>query len=120
MQLSVDTLALKDKLQSNLEKHRKDYKEALAGYHKDLLDLASRIAKGVAKFDVGGPIVDLYKLNIPVPPKSYEDHYLNAIAAIKYHTLATIELDSKSVRSYMDDQWDWKNDFINSNSKYLN
>ena len=47
--------------------------------------------------------------------------YDSAIAALKMHAAAdghTIKLDASTFRKLAEDQWDWTEDFLTSNSQY--
>lgn len=109
------------KLHANLELHKKDYEEAKKGYRKEYI---KRLESALTQAGVNGkdlavgepPIHPTSGLN---PPESHEDDYLQAIAMLEVRNQDDeIELGWDQFRQFYQDNWDWKDQFIASNSMY--
>lgn len=104
------------KVRANREQHVALYAEAKANY---LSTVRAGLEKVLAKLDAGK-----YKENDYIsvsfnPPKDYTEVYDQAISMFELETRETMLLDQQQFASLLLDKWDWKNDFIASNSAYL-
>lgn len=115
--VTVNRIALIEKLKANLEKHKKDYEEAVIGYKEKLkydleqaLDLVTLCQNPS----------DLRRLK-PVRfefPVSYETNYIDAIEMLEWSVEETIQLDQSSFKQYVQDEWSWTQSFSAVNSTY--
>ncbi len=111
IQVSKDVL-LKT-LQTNHDKHAKEYDKAKRGwvklFRKELVDK-------LATLDAGGKL-ELHITN--QKPESHLDDYAEAIEMVGFHAHPTIELDQQEFRQFMKDDWNWKRLWAASNSTYI-
>jgi len=99
-------------LKDNRDKHHAVVVEARTGY----LKAARRELEHRLKQLESGKIVALsFRLATPV---DYTKVYDTAIAMLEMHKQPTVILDSDQVRSLIQDQWDWSNDWAKTNSAY--
>ena len=97
-------------LETNLDRHGKIVKEARIAY----VTKAEEVLKARLAEIVEGNIVSLgFKLK---PPQDFSTAYKTAIEALKRHEPETIHLTADQVRYLLQDEWDWMDDFLLSNS----
>ena len=115
--ITVDRKTLIGVLQTNLERHREDYAEALVEYHSQLIKDLAKAQKLVKKTT---NIKDLknFKLDNKFPP-NYEVEYEEIIGMLEQSVEDTIVIDSESYRAYYMDNWSWKNTFVNLKNSYV-
>lgn len=104
------------KVRANREQHVALYAEAKANY---LATVRSGLEKALAKLDAGKYKETEYISVSFNPPKDYTEVYDQAISMFELETRETMLLDQQQFASLLLDKWDWKNDFLTSNSAYL-
>ena len=101
-------------LRKNKENHAKMVKEARIGYAKEaakrLKIELERLAKGKAK----GLYISL------AAPADYTSQYETVIKMLEMHKEPKIKLNANEVRMFVEDKWDWSQDFVGTNAKYAN
>lgn len=113
--VTVDRLLLIEKLKVNLEIHRKDYIESVAGYR---IKLKRDLENALAGFDKKSDR-EIQKMTIQFGfPTSYEKEYLDAIAMLEWSISETVELDQELFKQYVQNEWGWSQAFSIMNSTY--
>lgn len=111
--IEISTTELVLKLQENRKHHQEQYLKAVEGYKKEVVrELEQKIAAVKA-----GEEIDVYIKESR--PTNHDKDYSLALEMLSFHNGPTIALDKKSFRAYVQDDWDWKERFTASNSKYL-
>lgn len=104
---------LLDKLRANLEKHQADYELAVVGYRKaykaELEDRLQRLEAG----ELIDPRTELKK------PVEYSHKYRLTIQMLEQTTDEIIELDQDQFNQLVNDDWEWKDHFVGTNSAYV-
>lgn len=99
-------------LEKNLEVHKTDYAEALAGYRAALLDdLTKKLADAKENKDVPHFI----QLDVP------EDHskdYTRVIGMMKMSVDDQVLITSSEYSQYVMDDWGWKEKFVGTSNAY--
>lgn len=102
-------------LETNREKHIKDYNEALEGWflalEKAVIAFSNRIAER-ANVQVS------YLNSCADKPISYETSYDEVISILKMTEDTVIELSGEDFHKLVSDKWDWKSSFISNSTKY--
>jgi hypothetical protein len=112
IKVTVDKELLLKLLVANRDKHKQIVEEARAGY----LDKAQKALNERMDQLRKGKIMGLgFALQLP---EDYTREYETVITALRMHTGSTVDLDAGSVRTFVEDNWGWKNRFIHANSVY--
>lgn len=99
-------------LKENRQRHLRIVREAQEGFqHKAKEALEHRLAQLKE-----GKLVDL-KFTL-TPPRDYSSVYDTAISMMELSQEDTVELNHEQVRNLIQDEWDWKQDFIGVNALY--
>jgi hypothetical protein len=134
----VKKTRLLNALRKNLEKHINDYLEAVAGYkeeakvkleaekEKAIEKLSRAYTKTLGEIDNFDPekstdvivFCDSIRFDL-VAPKNFSDAYQQAIEMLEWEERDEVELTTYEFRCFVMDKWDWMEDFIKSNSRYL-
>ncbi len=111
--VTVEISWLLSKLAANRSAHKADYKLARQGYKDECIkQLQEQMDKIVADSNH-----DVYIEE--TPPKSYVATYDTAILMLNASVDSEVELTSIEFRSYVEDNWEWKDAWQYSNTKYL-
>lgn len=113
MKTTVKVSDLLAKLIENRDKHATIVKEARIGY----LEAAQRRAQTAIDALKAGKLVSLQNFVLQVPV-DYTSAYDSCIEMLKWTTDETITLAADEFRQFVQDQWDWKDGFLSSNSAY--
>lgn len=104
-------------LLQNLEKHVVEYETALENWKEQfksrLNKTLSDAVQGKYPNDIWSILKDLDK------PVSFEKEYRNAIEMLSFEERDTVELDVTEFQQYIKDNWEWKDSWKMSNSKYI-
>ena len=112
--IEVKVSDLKTALGENRDQHAQVFQEAWRGYEKALLGTLEDMQRRVSR----GKRVDLYELiKLPVP-KNHTRDYDTVLHMLDLHQQDTYELDEEDFRRYVEDDWDWKREFITTASNY--
>lgn len=112
IKVTVVTAELLQALRANRAKHRQIVEEARTGY----LEKAQEVLNKRMEQLRAGKIVNLYfALQLPI---DHTGEYDTMIMAVEMHTGTSIELDASQVRVLIQDNWDWKGQFIGTNALY--
>lgn len=112
MEVECDKKAVLDKVRSNREGHAKIVVEARAGFVEKAKEMLTE------KLD----LLKQGKLSeLSVHLSSPADHmreYDTVIRMLEMHTEETITLGGEEVRMFIEDNWDWSDQFIAVNAAY--
>ena len=108
----VKKSTLIEKLKKNRAAHHKIFEEALVGYRKQaikLLDQQLKRAKSGKKFHT--------YIVLTVPQDQTKD-YDRAIGMLAMDLSDEVALSENDYRCYVLDEWNWKDQFLSTNSAY--
>lgn len=119
--IKVNKTKLLTSLAQNKAKHVADYKQAMQGWKKEVMEIVIREANNLSNTSDfssfirrNNPIFD-----ISAAPVSRESDYNQAIEMLEYCSDIEIELQTHQYNAYVKDEWNWKSHWNLSNSKYL-
>ncbi len=103
-----------EKLRTNRDQHTKIAAEAKAGYAAKCIEvLEAKIA------DIKSKKTFNERISFTIPtPVDHTKSYDIAIQMLELAVDPEIELDPEQVRNFYMDEWDWKDDFIESSKMY--
>lgn len=112
MEVECDKAAVLDKVRTNREGHAKIVAEARVGFvekaREVLTEQLDRLKKGKLK-----------ELSVHLaPPADHTREYDTVIRMLEMHTESTITLGASEVQMFIEDNWDWSDQFIMANSAY--
>lgn len=99
-------------LKANRAAHKKIFLEALEGYHKQAIEILEKHIENIKKGRVG-----TVNVSLPTPMDCTKD-YDRAIKMLEMSVDDQIILDETSFSQYVMDDWNWKRQFLTSNSTY--
>lgn len=102
-----------EKIKANREAHRTNFEKALTGYKAECMRVLEQNLERVRKNQ---------QFNLRIAEALPEDHtkdYDRVIAMLDLTTESEIELDQTTFDQYVMDNWDWKQSWSASNSKYF-
>ncbi len=111
MKVTVQKQDILTVIRSNRTAHRDIFKEAVEGYRKKALEL---LEKRIAEVKAG-KFFTYVQMSLP------EDHtrdYDRVIGMLEHHQGTDIELLEADYAMYVQDDWEWKRQFLMSNSAY--
>jgi hypothetical protein len=112
MQTKIEKSKLLHILKENRSKHREIFEEAVEGYRKKAVEILNSHIETIK----AGKLITVY-WNLARP----EDHtrdYDRVIAMVDRNVEDTITLSEQDFSSYVQDDWQWKRQFLVSNSVY--
>ena len=119
MVVTVKTQKIKEILISNRQKHLEHYQKAKEGYRKLAMEkLQINLAK-IERFDPKDKHVPSLDFSNCPKPVCFANRYDEAIGMLELHSGETIVLDLSAYKQFVEDKWDWNNQFLASNSSYL-
>lgn len=110
--IKVRTSDLKEKVEENRKAHRAIFDEAVEGYLSKSLELLEAHIEQIKS----GKMVRI-QVSLAYP----EDHtvdYDRVLAMLEMSLEDEIEIDETTFASYVMDDWQWKRQFLTSNSAY--
>lgn len=100
------------RLRENRSHHRELFEKALDGWKDRVKKEIDRIAKELES----NRMPDVFIRH--QPPVDYTSEYDTAIEMLELSQDPEVELSFKDFKNFMRDEWNWKRDFISSNSHY--
>lgn len=110
--ITVDKGPLLATLRKNRDAHRAIFEEALEGYRKKAIEV---FEDRLAQIKSGKGFQSYVSL---AEPDDHTNDYDVAIAMIEMSVHDQIELDELSFRQFVRDEWQWKKQFLMTNSGY--
>lgn len=110
------------RVEANREQHEKDYNDAIKGYWIELAEkleeLRDQLARSLAQAkNEENPDRLSFAIHLR-KPQHYLDDYDRVIDMLKLTTEESIKLDESQYRQYVRDEWDWKQEFTQTNVAY--
>jgi hypothetical protein len=102
-------------VRENKEKHIKEFNEAVEDFKKAVVKITE---ENLALANTGD-LNEIAKIKtIPPKPVSYETSYTRAIRMLELSVETEIELELHDFDQLVQDEWQWKQSFLHSNSTY--
>jgi len=111
--VKVDTAHLRTIVQTNRDAHHKVFIEAMEGYRKLAIE---ELEHSIQEAKAGRKIHRLILLEEPVDQTKQYDTILRMLSLT---TEAEVTLSYREFRQYVMDEWDWMDQFVMSNSRYV-
>ena len=99
-------------LKNNRDKHHAVFEEAWEGYRKESIRIHEENLKTLKS---GKKVVVAF---YEQPPQDHTDDYDVVIRMLEMDVDNHVELDQQQFQNYIDDDWNWKQSWVTSNSKY--
>lgn len=112
MTTRVEKKELLEILRKNREQHKKIWEEALEGYRVEMVKRLDRFLVEVKE----GKLIS-QQIGLPVPTNE-TGSYDTAIKMLEMGTDTIIILSAQDFACLVEDKWEWKRNFILSNSGY--
>lgn len=112
MSTKVKKEELLEILKKNRANHRKIFEEALEGYKKKMIALLLKMLKDVRK----GKRVS-HMISMPLP-QNMTAEYDTVIRMLEMSTDNEVKLSAKDFQCFVEDRWEWRDNFIHSNAAY--
>lgn len=120
LEIEVNKQKLLEALRANKQAHIQAHAEAVENWKKDVKERISNAATDINQDNYRPFIKRSHKVfNIPAIPQSMEKDYDRAISMLEWHTEDTILLDQQKFNAFINDEWEWKSHWNNTNSMYL-
>ena len=112
--MKFKTLYLIQTLKNNREEHKDIFLDALEGYKKKAISAFEQKIKEIVRGKKMNLYIDLTQ------PEDMTKEYDVAIKMFEMTCDEEVELSTSEFRSFVMDDWDWKDSFTTSNSQYTN
>jgi hypothetical protein len=99
-------------LEANRAKHRKVFEAAFAGFQKE----SRKVLNSNLRLARAGKLRKLY-VSLPAPTDHTRD-YDTIIRMVKMNTESTFVLDERTFTQYVEDNWNWKQEWLANSSSY--
>jgi hypothetical protein len=99
-------------MEDNRRRHRTVFNDALAGYEREAEKILREHVEALQKGK--HPHIQI----ILDRPEDHTRDYDRVIGMLRMHTEDTFELDEGSYRMYVDDDWAWKRQWIDTSVTY--
>jgi hypothetical protein len=111
--ITIPRQKLLEKLTTNREQHVKEYGKALLGYQQAAL---KEVRMQVEKLEEDPS----HRMVLTeVKPISHESSYGRAIRMLEWSVDENVTLTGNDFSRFVDDDWEWREDWSTSNAKYL-
>lgn len=112
MKVSCKTEELLEKIRENKSAHAAIVEEAKRGFAEKARAV---LEAHLSKLESGA----LKELRISLAsPRDHTREYETIIKMLELHRSSHIELNADEVRMFVEDQWDWTEEFLQTNSMY--
>lgn len=115
MTINADRKVLIAKLTSNRVQHVAEFDEAMHGWRDKITTRFEDTAQQAREGKLITLPDNLYRLQAPV---SYEKDYTCAINMLEMHVSDIVELSTRDFQRFVQDDWDWKDQFSTLNASY--
>ena len=112
LRIELDTKEVLAKVKANRQEHEETFNEAVEGYKAKAVERLTELIEQVQE-DYSTKLYT--NLNVP---KNFLSSYDRAIRMLEASNSEKIVLDESDYSKYMDDDWEWKDDFRISNAGY--
>lgn len=112
MQVRIEKTTLLETLNKNRAAHRAIFEEAVEGYRTQALALLDRHIADIKANK-------LIRVHVVIPaPVDQTKEYDRVIEMVKMNTFEHMDLDEHEFAQFVMDNWEWKHNFLLSNSTY--
>jgi len=112
MTVTCKTREVLTAIKKNREQHAKIVEEARVGYIEKAKEA---LVKKLDKLK-SGKMVQMY-IGLGLP-EDHSEEYDTVIKMLEMHTGDTIELSANEVRQFIEDKWQWRDNFLRNNAVY--
>lgn len=112
MKTKMSKVVLMKALIGNRDLHAGEWEKAMDGYLKECEYWLTEQLALVHASEEPNMYCELQK------PISHDQDYTTVIAMLEHTVEATIELDQRQYRSYVENNWEWREQWALSNSRY--
>jgi hypothetical protein len=112
-EVKVPKQKLQEKVKANRDQHRGQYEKAIKGWRRE----AMRICQTAIEECEKGSLVT--RIITEAPPQDHTKDYDRVLAMLEMSVDTELTLDQQTFRQYALDDWQWKEEWVGSNSKYL-
>jgi uncharacterized protein YpuA (DUF1002 family) len=112
MKVVCNTSELLEKVKQNKDAHIAIVEEAKRGFAKKAQEVLENHLEKLKR----GLLKDL-RVSL-TPPRDHTREYETIIKMLQLHKNTHIELNADEVRMFVEDRWDWTEDFLQTNSAY--
>jgi len=96
----------------NMQQHREQFEKAFDGYRREC---ESVLSQNLENLKMNRRHVVRFS---EIPPEDHTDDYRRVLAMLDMSVDDVIELTNQEFQQYVQDDWNWKSQWIGSNSKY--
>jgi len=116
MNINISVQCKKADVLATLKQNRSRHAELVAEARSGYVERArAELEKKLASLKTGKLVSVYVSLAVPL---DYTSHYDTVIAMLEAHTEDTVTLKAAEFRNFMQDQWDWRGQFIGTNKLY--
>ncbi len=112
--VTVDKAALLKAVMDNRAKHAKEYEEALAGYHVELVQTLTDMLAKAKDEDLEDTLIKLAK------PTDHTKDYDRVIRMLEMSTADQWTISEQQFSQYVLDEWSWMGGFKALSHRYMN
>lgn len=119
-EVRVDKAELLERVKENKKQHVAEYEQAMKGWREEIIRRAREIGELAHADDLQIEKIrnKASKLRYEEKPKSHEKDYDHVIDLLKASKDSEFVISSRDFARYWRDAWDWKDEFLNTTSKY--
>ena len=111
--VKIKVSTLRNQIKQNRDKHAIEFQEAQKAWRNEvILKLESNLANAKS----GGEVETFVDLPAPV---SHIEEYNRLISMLEWTEDEIVELGATEFDQYVNDNWNWKQSFVTTNSLYL-
>jgi hypothetical protein len=93
-------------MKQNLEQHKVEFQEAVKDFHQRLQEDLKLALKKVSKIEDPQQLKQ-FKFNVAFP-ENHEEDYRQVIEMLEMSVDETIQLDTRTFKAYVKNEWEWK------------
>lgn len=113
MNTTIKKAELLEKITTNRDNHHSIFLQAVEGFQKQAIELLEDKIESLKK----GSEIDLW-IRLPEPEDRTQD-YDRVISMLEMNEGELIELTEQEFANYVMDDWDWKRQWVATNTAYL-
>ena len=122
-EVTVNRTVLLEKLTANRKTHIVEFHKAIEGWRTEAIKSLQRVQRKLKKLDLTEAdgtekYPQLWFEASQDRPECHTRDYDRAIAMLEMHTEDTIKIATREFDQFVNDQWEWKQEFTTSNLKY--
>jgi hypothetical protein len=115
MTINASRSTLITTLSDNKNRHVEEFQEAMLGWRKQIAEIFDNIAQEARDGKLTKIPSKAWRHDVP---QSHIKDYECAIAMLGMHTGDTVEISTADFQRFVQDDWDWKDQFRATNAMY--